>query len=91
MIALRDHSVINDEVLHKIERDLDLERVRYSRDLEKRADESPERSSPLYLPPRHEGCRKARAQAPGFKYSTIRGSSQAATTPALWAAAKFWE
>jgi CPA1 family monovalent cation:H+ antiporter len=32
VIALRDQGIINDEVLHKIERDLDLERVRHGRD-----------------------------------------------------------
>ena len=40
VIALRDQGVINDQVLHKIERDLDLERVRYGRDQEKRGEES---------------------------------------------------
>jgi Na+/H+ antiporter len=42
VIALRDQGVINDEVLHKIERDLDLERVRWGHDLEKRGEERAE-------------------------------------------------
>jgi NhaP-type Na+/H+ or K+/H+ antiporter len=42
VIALRDQGVINDQVLHEIERDLDLERVRWGRDLEKRVEESAE-------------------------------------------------
>jgi hypothetical protein len=34
--------VINNQVLHEIERDLDLERVRFGRDLRKRVEESAE-------------------------------------------------
>jgi len=42
VIALRDQGVINDQVLHEIERDLDLERGRWERDPEKRVEESAE-------------------------------------------------
>jgi CPA1 family monovalent cation:H+ antiporter len=40
VIELRDQGVINDQVLHEIERDLDLERVRRARDLERRGEAS---------------------------------------------------
>jgi CPA1 family monovalent cation:H+ antiporter len=39
VIALRDQGVINDQVLHKIERDLDLDRVRRGRDRDRRVEE----------------------------------------------------
>jgi CPA1 family monovalent cation:H+ antiporter len=42
VIALRDQGVINDQVLHEIERDLDLERVRRGRDQEKGVEERDE-------------------------------------------------
>ena len=42
VIALRDQGVINDQVLHEIERDLDLEWVRFGRDLEKSVEKDAE-------------------------------------------------
>jgi CPA1 family monovalent cation:H+ antiporter len=42
VIALRDQGMINDEVLHEIELDLDLEWVRSGRDLQRRVEEKGE-------------------------------------------------
>jgi hypothetical protein len=53
VIELRDQGVINDQVLHEIERDLDLERVRSGRDLERRVEERRE-CGPVHTLRRHQ-------------------------------------